>query len=302
MRRDAHMFVLLVLLPTAAAGLALQPPSAARLASVVRCSRSPPPRLQAPYLSNKKDAAKQQLSRAGEMRAKLAQTTLARVAVPTLLSTLVAYVYFDNLSLLIAADLENGTIRLVARDEAQFIQNFLTSMGLLFTILAGTAYTALYRQQEDIYEALYSEVRCSPAALTPRRPHRPLRRAPSTRRQVTEAKSLLEQLCLIGAGRPFYGAALRCMQGYVKDDLRRLDIPPAEMLSRRPMNDPLEQIMLMTSVGVPSVIYETLKDLRLARAYRLGAMQRKFPKLGIAPPARCSSWPPAWPRLGRPRP
>lgn len=46
---------------------------------------------------------------------------------------------------------------------------------------------------------------------------------------MTEAKSLLEQLCLIGAGRPFYGAALRCMQGYVKDDLRRLDIPPAEL-------------------------------------------------------------------------
>ena len=113
------MFVPLLLLPTAAAGLALQPPSAARLASVVRCSRSPPPRLQAPYFSNKKDAAKQQLGRVGEMRQKLAQTTLARVAVPTLLSTLVAYVYFDNLSLLIAADLENGTIRLVARDEAR---------------------------------------------------------------------------------------------------------------------------------------------------------------------------------------
>ena len=88
----------------------------------------------------------------------MAQTTLARVALPTLLSTLLAYVYFDNLSLLIRSTLEDGTIRLVARDEAQFIQNFLTSMGLLFTILAGTAYTALYRQQEDIYEALYSEV------------------------------------------------------------------------------------------------------------------------------------------------
>lgn len=112
---------------------------------------------------------------------------------------------------------------------------------------------------------------------------------------MTEAKSLLEQLCLIGAGRPFYGAALRCMQGYVKDDLRRLDIPPAELLSRKPMNDPLEQIMLMTSVGVPSVIYDTLKDLRLARAYRLGAMQRKFPSLGIARPARCSAWPWPWP-------
>ena len=119
---------------------------------------------------------------------------------------------------------------------------------------------------------------------------------------MTEAKSLLEQLCLIGAGRPFYGAALRCMQGYVKDDLRRLDIPPAELLSRKPMNDPLEQIMLMTSVGVPSVIYDTLKDLRLARAYRLGAMQRKFPSLGIARPARCSAWPWPQPQLGWVRP
>ena len=299
------MFVVpLLLLPTAAAGLALHPPSAARLVSVVRCGRSPQPRLQAPYLSSRKEAASRQLSRVVETRAKVAQTTLARVALPTLLSTLVAYVYFDNLSLLIRSTLEDGTIRLVARDEAQFIQNFLTSMGLLFTILAGTAYSALYRQQEDIYEALYSEV-LSPELLhsLPRAPpRRPFRPAPSTPRQVTEAKSLLEQLCLIGAGRPFYGAALRCMQGYVKDDLRRLDIPPAELLSRKPMNDPLEQIMLMTSVGVPSVIYDTLKDLRLARAYRLGAMQRKFPKLGIAPPAGCSAWPPPGPRLGRPRP
>ena len=291
-----------LLLSTAATGLALQPSSAA-VASLVHC-RSPQPRLQAPYLSSRKEAASRQLSRVVETRAKVAQTTLARVALPTLLSTLVAYVYFDNLSLLIRSTLEDGTIRLVARDEAQFIQNFLTSMGLLFTILAGTAYSALYRQQEDIYEALYSEV-LSPELLhsLPRAPpRRPFRPAPSTPRQVTEAKSLLEQLCLIGAGRPFYGAALRCMQGYVKDDLRRLDIPPAELLSRKPMNDPLEQIMLMTSVGVPSVIYDTLKDLRLARAYRLGAMQRKFPFLGIARPARCSAWPRPRPRLGWVRP
>ena len=145
-----------LLLSTAATGLALQPSSAA-VASLVHC-RSPQPRLQAPYLSSRKEAASRQLSRVVETRAKVAQTTLARVALPTLLSTLVAYVYFDNLSLLIRSTLEDGTIRLVARDEAQFIQNFLTSMGLLFTILAGTAYSALYRQQEDIYEALYSEV------------------------------------------------------------------------------------------------------------------------------------------------
>ena len=151
------MLVPFLLLSTAATGLVLQPSSAARLASLVHC-RSPPPRLQSPYLESRKDAAKRQLSRVVETRAKVAQTTLVRVALPTLLSTLLAYVYFDNLSLLIRSTLEDGTIRLVARDEAQFIQNFLTSMGLLFTILAGTAYSALYRQQEDIYEALYSEV------------------------------------------------------------------------------------------------------------------------------------------------
>lgn len=37
----------------------------------------------------------------------------------------------------------------------------------------------------------------------------------------------------------------------------------------------------MTSVGVPSIVYETVKNLRQARGYRLGAMQRKFPLLGI---------------------
>ena len=38
----------------------------------------------------------------------------------------------------------------------------------------------------------------------------------------------------------------------------------------------------MTSIGVPSVVYETVRDLRQARGARLGAMQRKFPVLGIA--------------------
>jgi len=47
------------------------------------------------------------------------------------------------------------------------------------------------------------------------------------------------------------------------------------------MEDPLESIMYMTSVGVPSIVYETVKNLRQARGTRLGAFQRKFPALGI---------------------
>ncbi len=183
-------------------------------------------------------------------------STAIRVALPTLVASVLGFLYFDNLSLYIRGTLDIGTIRILMADEAQFIQNFLTVIGLLFSILAGNAYSALYQQQESIYFALFQE--------------------------VSEAKSLLEQTTLICQGRPFYQSALRCMREYVKSDLRRLDIPPAELLSSRPMEDPLEAIMYMTSVGVPSIVYETVKNLRQARGYRLGAMQRKFPFLGIA--------------------
>ena len=51
---------------------------------------------------------------------------------------------------------------------------------------------------------------------------------------MSEAKSLLEQLTLVGQGRPWYRSALKCMQQYVRSDLRRLDIEPVEVLSQRP--------------------------------------------------------------------
>ena len=189
-------------------------------------------------------------------RSKQAVSTLVRVALPTAIATIVGFLYFDNLSLFIRSTLDLGTIRILQADDAQFIQNFLTVIGLLFSILAGNAYSALYQQQESIYFALFLE--------------------------VSEAKSLLEQTTLVCQGRPFYQSALVCIRDYVKNDLRRLDVPPAELLSTRPMEDPLESIMYMTSVGVPSIVYETVKQLRQARGNRLGAMQRKFPFLGIA--------------------
>ena len=251
--------VLLLMATSASLTMALHawPPLCATC-SHHRCSgRSAPPQMQrSSRRMAPKVTARRRSKAVFETRTRVTQNTVSRVALPTAASTAVAYVYFDNLSLLIRSTLDAGTISILQADEAQFIQNFLTSMGLLFTILAGTAYSALYRQQEDIYEALFTE--------------------------VTEAKSLLEQLCLIGAGRPFYGPALECIKGYVTDDLRRIDLSPAELLSSKPSKDPLERIMLMTSVGVPSVIYDTLRSLRQARAYRLGAMQRKFPALGIA--------------------
>jgi len=181
--------------------------------------------------------------------------SLGRIGVPVVVAGFAGFAYFDEISLALRSALDLATIKILEADDSQFIQNFLTVTGLLFSILAGNAYQSLYLQQEAIYFALFQE--------------------------VSEAKSLLEQTTLVCAGRPFYQSALACMRDYVKNDLRRTDLPPADLLSTRPMEDPLEAIMYMTSVGVPSVIYETVKDLRQARGTRLGAMQRKFPALGI---------------------
>ena len=38
----------------------------------------------------------------------------------------------------------------------------------------------------------------------------------------------------------------------LEDDLKKLQADPAILLSTRPVDDPLESIMYLTSVGVPS--------------------------------------------------
>lgn len=110
-----------------------------------------------------------------------------------------------------------------------------------------------YQQQEKIYLALFEE--------------------------VTMAKSLLEQVALVCQGREaLYERILMAIDSYVKHDLVCFnDVDPAEMISRRPCDDPLETVLYLTSVGEPSIVYQTVKSLRQARANRLGALQRKLP-------------------------
>ena len=62
-------------------------------------------------------------------------------------------------------------------DEAQFIQNFLTVIGLLFSLLVGNTFVFLYTQQEGVYYALFREAR----ARLPRA-RRTARRAPRASR------------------------------------------------------------------------------------------------------------------------
>ena len=123
--------------------------------------------------------------------------------------------------------------------------------------------------------------------------------------EVTEAKSLLEQVALVSQGRTMYLTCLTSIAKYVREDLlggtmtevsdnisttesskkkARASSPsvtPSVILSARPADDPLESILYLTSVGIPGNIYDTVRSLRQARSRRLGAMQRKVPAIHL---------------------
>jgi len=181
--------------------------------------------------------------------------TFLRVGIPSLIFGIVSFLVFPYISLGLASLVNDRTVLqdVLSIDSTQFTQNYVTVVGLLFSILAGQTYYFMYQQQESVYVALFKE--------------------------VSEAKSLLEQVALVCQGRRMYPTVLNSINRYVQDDLKQLQADPAKLLSSRPIDDPLESIMYMTSVGVPSSIYQTVRSLRQARADRLGALQRKLPKL-----------------------
>jgi hypothetical protein len=178
-----------------------------------------------------------------------------RVVLPAAIAALGSKLLYPLLALDFVPFLNAEELNILANDESQFVQNLTNVTGLCFAVLAGQTYYFMYQQQESIFYALYDE--------------------------VSEAKSLLEQLALVCSSRPYYRQAILYMRRYIEDDLRALDVPPAKLLSGRPDDDPLESIMLLTSVGEPGCVYQTVRTLRQARSRRLGALQRKFPALGI---------------------
>lgn len=185
-------------------------------------------------------------------RYKMQLTTLIRVGLPSVLAGVGAFFAFPWLALTLASMVNDaGVFAVLSQDSSQFVQNFLTVTGLLFSILVGQTYYFMYQQQEMVYYALFAE--------------------------VTEAKSLLEQVALVCQGRSMYANVLNSISRYVKEDLKQLQADPAALLSARPVDDPLEAVMYLTSVGVPGTVYETVRSLRQARAQRLGALQRKLP-------------------------
>jgi hypothetical protein len=190
-------------------------------------------------------------------RSDYAQTvTLLRVGIPALFYAVSAKIAYPTVALALAASIhDSGVFAVVAQDASQYIQNVLTTSGLVFSLLVGQTYYFMYQQQEATYLALYEE--------------------------VTMAKSLLEQTALVCQGREsLYRRILTQIDLYVKTDLQRFnDVEPAVMLSARPCDDPMEEILFLTSVGEPSIVYQTVRSLRQARAYRLGALQKKLPSI-----------------------
>jgi len=187
--------------------------------------------------------------------------TLLRIALPSIGIGFLAFLTFPVASLFLvqlitgSGSTSAGALTVLSQDSSQFVQNFLNVSSVLFSILVGQTYGFMYQQQESIYYALFNE--------------------------VTEAKSLLEQVALVCQGRSMYKRCLECIHLYVQNDLKQLKEDPAALLSARPVDDPLESLMYMTSVGVPSTVYETVRSLRQARAARLGALQRKLPLIHI---------------------
>jgi Protein of unknown function (DUF4239) len=193
-----------------------------------------------------------------EMKKYLQMVTLLRVGVPSVIAASIAYLIYPGISMSIFGWInDNDAIVVVANDYSQYIQNILTTSGLMFSITVGYTYYFLYQQQEAIYLSLFEE--------------------------VNEAKCLLEQVALVSQGRPeMYHTILEYIERYVQEDLTQFFVEPSILLSKRPIDDPLEQIMYLTSVGEPSIVYQTVRTLRQARAFRLGALQRKLPPIHFA--------------------
>jgi hypothetical protein len=82
------------------------------------------------------------LHRLQKQKSRTQWSTLLRVGGPSLLAGLVAYLAFPAAALTLASGWSNpGTFAVLSQDASQFVQNFLTVAGLLFSILVGQTCT-----------------------------------------------------------------------------------------------------------------------------------------------------------------
>ena len=71
--------------------------------------------------------------------------TLLRVSIPSIVAGVLATLAFPSLALgLVRLVSEQGALTVLSTDSSQFVQNFLTVAGLLFSILVGQTYYFMY--------------------------------------------------------------------------------------------------------------------------------------------------------------
>lgn len=75
--------------------------------------------------------------------------TLVRVGLPSVLTGVVATLTFPAMALFLAGlwNTNPGTLAVLSQDSSQFVQNFLTVAGLLFSILVGQTCTCSFVQK-----------------------------------------------------------------------------------------------------------------------------------------------------------
>ncbi|CAJ1443650.1 unnamed protein product [Effrenium voratum] len=143
-------------------------------------------------------------------------------------------------------------------DMTQFSQNAFAVVLLLLGLLLGETLSMLLQRQDRLYHAIYCE--------------------------VSEARSLIEQLVLLSGCReglnqswsPSSKTLLETVEAYLVEDLQNLG-KSGLLPDRGGAVDPLESMLFVTSVGLPSCICDSVRSIRQARAERLAAAQRRFP-------------------------
>jgi len=78
--------------------------------------------------------------------------TLVRVGLPAFLLAAIGSASYPSIVMVLAGILENdhGVFAVLSQDASQYVQNILTTSGLMFSILVGYSYYFLYQQQERV--------------------------------------------------------------------------------------------------------------------------------------------------------
>ena len=77
--------------------------------------------------------------------------TLVRVGLPAILLAALGKVSYPTIAmLLVGLENDDGVLAVLSQDASQYVQNILTTSGLLFSILVGYTYYFQYQQQERV--------------------------------------------------------------------------------------------------------------------------------------------------------